>query len=94
MRITATVLVNATEGSKPDPARVEEAARLLARSGIDVLRIGRFGVSVEAESEVFARVLGVTPVPDGHKSYPVDPAEPALRDLLDSVELNAPPRTY
>ena len=53
MDVSATISVKPADGEKPDRAKLEEAARLLKESGFEVMRIGRFGVSVNRQAGRF-----------------------------------------
>jgi hypothetical protein len=94
MQISATISVKSDDGERPDRQKLEEAAKLLAQRGFDILRIGRFGVSVRGEQNVFARVLGVAAEPNRAMAAEAKPSEPTLSDLIDRVEVATEPQTY
>jgi hypothetical protein len=96
MQVSATVRVRSgtADQNKPDRARLEQAARLLEKSGFNVLRIGRFGVSIRGEDKDFSRVLGVQPVAKQALAAPADPPSAELRDLVDLVEVTSEPTSY
>jgi hypothetical protein len=93
MRVAASVSVK-PGGEKPARETLEEAARLLSAAGFEVLRIGRFAVSVKGEPADFARVLGVAVEPDKSLSAPAKPAQAELRALVDKVEIASAPKAY
>jgi hypothetical protein len=96
MQVSATVRVrpDPADRDEPDRARLHEAARLLQQAGFEVLRIGRFGVSIRGEHRDFSRVLGVDAAPNVALSAPVDVQNPQLRDLVDLVEITSSPKSY
>ncbi len=94
MQVAATVRVKAKQGEKPDRARLEEVAKLLQDSGFQILRIGRFGVSIQGEQSTFARELGVEASPDRALNAKAAPAQPALHNLIDGVEVAPKPQLY
>jgi hypothetical protein len=94
MQVSATISVKPDKGEKPDRAKVEEAARLLKQHGFDVVRIGRFGVSVKGSQTDFARVLGVDAAPNQALVVPANPSQPELHDLIDRIEVATDPQLY
>jgi hypothetical protein len=94
MQISATVRVKASHGGKPDRRRLEEAAKLLRQSGFNVLRIGRFGVSIRGDDRDFSRVLGVKAEPNCALKVNVSPEQGALRRLVDLVEITPSPQYF
>ena len=94
MQVAATVRVKAEPGQKPDRTRLEEVAKLLRESGFEILRIGRFGVSIQGEQSTFARELGVDASPDRALNAKASPAQPALHGLIDGVEVAPKPQLY
>jgi hypothetical protein len=96
MQVSATVRVRPgpADREQPSRARLQEAARLLQQAGFDVLRIGRFGVSIRGEHRDFSRVLGVDAAPNVALSAPVEAQNPQLRDLVDLVEVTSTPKSY
>jgi hypothetical protein len=94
--ISATVRVRpvSKEEEKPDRKRLERAASLLEQHGFDVLRIGRFGVSVRGDHTVFSRVLGVDVQIKKSSAAPVGASDPRLHDLVDRVEVASDPNVY
>lgn len=79
---------------RPAESRVLEAAEQLSKLGFTVLRIGRFGVNVEAPAEKFLNVLGIHPFDSAGGSASVHPHDPKLRDLIDLIEMAPPPELY
>ena len=96
MHISATVRVrlDAADQLGPHRARLEEAARLLKEAGFEILRIGRFGISIRGRRDDFSRVLGVDPAPNKALAAPVDAPDAQLRDLVDLVEVASEPKLY
>lgn len=94
MQVAATISVKPDKGAKPDRAKLEEAARLLKQHGFDVVRIGRFGVSVTGSQSDFARVLGVDAAPNTALAVPANPSQPELHDLIDRIEVAPDPQLY
>ncbi len=90
MKATVRVRAN-SESERPDRNRLESAARELATEGFDVLRVGRFGVSVSGDRERFLQSLGVdlqSTVAEAH------PSRAALRELVDLVQLDSEPEYF
>lgn len=94
MQVSATVMVYGDGDAKPEPHQLEKAAKILRENGFDVLRVGRFGVSITGNTEDFARVLGVAPTPGVSMSAPANPNEPSLRELVKSVEVVSKPEMF
>lgn len=94
MRVTATVSVRPDEGDRPDRKKLEEAAKLLEQSGFDIVRIGRFGISVKGEAADFARVLGVEAAPNKAMAMRAKPSQPELSKIIDQVEVASDPQLY
>jgi hypothetical protein len=94
MLVAATVSVKPSNGQRPDRKALEEAARLLAQQGFDIVRIGRFGVSIKGEPTDFSRVLGVVAEPNTALAVQANPSQPALGDLIDRVEVAPAPKLY
>jgi hypothetical protein len=94
MQVSATVRVKPDAGEKPDQRKLEQAAELLQKAGLDVVRVGRFGVSIKGEHTDVSRVLGVEAVPGKPLSAPAEPAEGELRKLVDHVEMLPPPKLF
>lgn len=99
MTIKATVRVRPRQPveprvSRPDPDDLEEAARLLSACGFLVRRVGRFGVSVEADADVFLRSLGVDLRHASDRVQVPRPASPDLDRLVDLVESSPDPEMF
>lgn len=77
---------------RPDAARVQQAAERLSSLGFTVLRLGRFGVSVEAPEGRFKSVLGFSNPPPGGCSKAVRANDAGLAALVDQVEIAPPPQ--
>lgn len=98
MTIRATVRVRPREqaepASRPHPEDLREAARLLQERGFRVLRIGRFGVSVEATPELFRRELGLAPFAAPDWVQAPRPVVADLDGLIDLVEATPEPESF
>jgi hypothetical protein len=96
MKISATVRVRlgTTDRESPDRKRLEQAAHALKQAGFDVLRIGRFGISVRGTQDHFLRVLGVEVDPGKAAAVRIDVPDRQLRDLFDLVEIATNPTLY
>lgn len=94
-KVTATVRVRSDDEANQRPTRVrmEEAADYLRKLGFDVLRVGRFGLSVQAFRSVLERELGVQLGPDDVLVSEVNPPKAELAKLIDLVEI-APPAEH
>lgn len=87
IRAALRVIPSARGLPRPEDERLQEAARCLERLGITVLRIGRFGVSVEANEDDFSRVLGVQRATVHTGTTSVNPPDSQLAALIDQVEI-------
>jgi len=88
-------VVPSTRGlSRPEHERLQEAAKCLERLGITVLRIGRFGVSVEANENDLSRVLGVQRGAVHPGTISVNPPDSQLAALIDQVEITPEAELY
>jgi hypothetical protein len=97
MAIRATVRVRNrgdVVGERPSADALERVADALKRGGLSVLRVGRFGVSVEGEAEDFARTLGVALEPNRSRTVQANPREDELSDLVGSVEVTGTPERF
>lgn len=99
MTIKATVRVRPRQPveppvSRPDPEDLQEAARLLSACGFLVRRVGRFGVNVEADADVFLRTLGVDLRLASNRVQVPRPASPDLDRLIDLVESPPDPEIF
>jgi hypothetical protein len=96
MQVSATVRVTSDQTSeqKPNAGRLKRAAELLKKAGFDILRIGRFGVSVRGEEAAFRDVLGVIPKANKALIAPSARRVSELRELVDLVEVAPPAQLY
>jgi hypothetical protein len=96
MSIRATVRVKNTESQsqRPEKQAVESAAKMLKELGFDVLRVGRFGVSIEGADERFSDVFGVQVEPANGLVSKVNPKQRKLADLVDLVEVAPEPKKF
>ncbi|MCL4836719.1 MAG: hypothetical protein KJ058_01975 [Thermoanaerobaculia bacterium] len=78
-------------GERPHPDRLRKAAEELARLGFEVLRIGRRGISVQAEPGRFARVFGVRPEPGRALVLRLELDRTELAGLVESLEVAPEP---
>lgn len=81
-------------GHRPDKNDIETVAHLLQKVGFHVLRIGRFGVSVEADQACFETVLGVRPEPGAAMVAKASPKNEELGRLVDGVEVAPRPEFF
>jgi hypothetical protein len=97
MGAKATVRVRAgADGtaSRPPRAALDEAAERLAQRGFNVLRIGRFGVSIEGEPSTFRREFGIE-VQDGSPLIErPSPRDAGLAKLIDLIEVTSTPVSF
>lgn len=94
MAIATVRVCSQTTDPNARPARehLEAAASLLRRQGFAVLRIGRFGVNIEGDAQVFERELGVRlSVASTGQVAPARPRAPELSGLIDTVEIAGDP---
>ena len=95
MDVSATVRVTTSPSEeKPDRSRLERTAEILKELGFDVLKIGRFGVSVRADASAFRNVLGCQRRPTRHFAPRPNQINSELRDLIDLVEVTPRPQLY
>jgi hypothetical protein len=73
---------------------MELAARLLRESGFVVLRVGRFGVSIQGEDKDFEQELGVNIQGKEHVVEVPRPRSAELSRLIDLVEIAGPPLNF
>jgi hypothetical protein len=95
--VTATVRVRSSGADptgRPGQDALQDTAKILSDSGFRVKRVGRFGVSVEGETEKFARVLGVKVEPNQAVVAPVQPSDPKLKGLVDIIEAVPKPQLF
>lgn len=91
-RVLATVHVVSPSGApsaRPAPERVQLVAQALQRLGFDVVRAGRFGVSVQADPQHFEQELGVLPG-SATGVQAVSPRDSSLTELVDYLEVMPP----
>lgn len=94
MQVRAHLRVTPTHGSAerpPAPARLKDAADALGSLGFTVLRVGRRGVSIEADARDFQDALGVPPPGPEGGSIKVRPSDRRLADLVDLIEVTPQP---
>jgi hypothetical protein len=77
--------------ARPDRKTLEHAAKLLAESGFEVRRIGRFGISLAGEPSVFERELGIKPMPGKSLVADIAPRSLPLAKLVDQIEIAGMP---
>lgn len=91
-RVLATVHVVSPSGApsaRPAAERVQFVAQSLQRLGFDIVRAGRFGVSVQADPRRFEQELGVLPG-SATGVQAVSPRDPSLTELVDYLEVMPP----
>lgn len=92
-QVQATVHVLAASGDadeRPEASRVQLAADSLREMGFNVLRAGRFGVSVQADAQRFEAELGITPDVAAASGVTATPRDPTLKNLIDYVDVLPP----
>jgi hypothetical protein len=97
MDAKATVRVRASEegaGQRPDRARLERVAELLTDSGFVVLRVGRFGVNIQGDEQIFERELGVSLQGVQPMAEAPHPQSKELSKLIDLVEVAGTPLSF
>jgi hypothetical protein len=97
MATRATVRVtpeDESDSGRPAKDRLQSAARILEGLGFGVVRVGRFGVSIEGDEHRYHEVFGVA-VPGKKEGLvtPVRPTDEKLAGLVDSLEITPEP-TY
>jgi hypothetical protein len=92
LRANVRVIPEIPGQQRPELSRVQEAADRLSMLGFKVLRLGRFGVSVEAPEAQFLSVLGVHPFDSDGGASPINPNDRKLKDLVDQVEIAPSPQ--
>jgi hypothetical protein len=65
-----------------------------ARSGFEVLRIGRFGVNIQGDEQAFQRELGVDVSKSKNLVEAPRPSHQELSKLIDLVEIAGPPSNF
>jgi hypothetical protein len=96
MTVHAMLRVAAIDGgqdTKPERSRVEAAAEALRENGFEIVRLGRFGVSVAAPAGVFESVLGARVQAGVAMSAAVEPSAASLAGLVVAIEVAAPPKS-
>jgi len=92
MDARATVRVRSgTVAGRPLVGNVETAAKLLKELGFGIVRIGRFGISIEGTPETFQSALGVEVRSGKPLVAPVHPKSTELANLLDLIEVTPDP---
>lgn len=97
MSTRATVRVKSADSQgtgRPEKQQLESTAKVLAGLGFEVLRVGRFGVSIEGTADRFAEIFGVQ-IPSA-KSFVsvVHPQLQELADLVDLLEITSEPEKF
>jgi hypothetical protein len=97
MSTRATVRVKSPdtgEAGRPEKQQLESTAKILKGLGFDVLRVGRFGVSIEGSDERFAEVFGVQIPSSKSVVASVHPKQKELADLVDLLEVVPEPKQF
>jgi hypothetical protein len=97
MLLSGTVRVRPLSGGemgRPSQVALQDVARLLTEAGFRVLKVGRFGVSIEGDDTKFKGVLGVNAAPDRALVAPINPSNPQLGKLVDLLEMVPKPQLY
>jgi hypothetical protein len=93
----ATVRVKPQAGvadTRPTRDLLARAAKMLEQRGFEILRIGRFGVSIVGEPSTFSRELGVEVIKGGAALNMPKPRYRPLAQLIDLVEVTTPPTHF
>lgn len=95
MDARATVRVRSrTAAERPSVGSVEAAAKLLSELGFGIVRIGRFGISIEGAPETFQSALGVEVRSGKALVAPVRPKSAELANLVDLIEVTPEPSHF
>jgi hypothetical protein len=93
MQVSATIQAKRDEReARPSRIIVETLADELRRRGFEVLREGRFGVSVRADETAFQQTFGFDPSSSSDPTHKIISGE--LRRLADAVEVAVPPTPF
>lgn len=92
LKANIRVIPSAPGQSRPEVSRVKEAADRLSTLGFTVLRLGRFGVSVQAPEGHFENVLGFEKTPLLSATRDISPSDEHLAGLVDQVEMAPVPK--
>lgn len=93
MQVSATIQAKREKpDARPSRTTVESLADELRRRGFEVLRAGRFGVSVRADETAFQRTFGFDPCSSSDPTHKVISGE--LRRLADAVEVAVAPTPF
>jgi len=90
IRASIRVVPESFEGEapkRPSRERMATAAEGLQRCGFEILRVGRFGVSVEADPAQYLEILGVPVIPGTAIVAKVNPTAPQLAGVVDLLEV-------
>lgn len=95
MNAKATVRVR-TPDAQLLPARttMERAAELLRQSGFHILRIGRVGISIEADVQLFQEELGIDIQGRENLVAKPSPRGQELSRLIDLLEITGTPLSF
>lgn len=86
LRANIRVINDCSNNSKPSSERMHEAATRLTELGFQVLRIGRFTVSVSAPNSIYKDILGYENAVE--KIFvEVEPKDDQLKKLVNAVEI-------
>ena len=92
-RATVRVKEVDNEGSALNEDRIDCATRMLSERGFAILRVGRRGVSIEADESAFAREFGISAETKG-SVVKRPPAGSALSEVIDLVEIAEKPTPF
>jgi hypothetical protein len=73
---------------------MQRTAELLEQSGFEILRVGRFGVSVRGDEKAFKQELGVSPSRGSSLVETPHPNSEELSRLIDLVEISEKPLNF
>ncbi len=92
VRATVRVRSRAESGTPPSSESLTGAAQALDRAGLHVVRVGRFGVSVEGTPDAYYQALGVTSLAAG--VHQVQPRDAELANLAEALEVATDPTLF
>ena len=92
VRATVRVRSRAEAGARPWSEALTSAAGALEREGLRVVRVGRFGISVEGTPGEYAKALGVESLTTG--VHEVNPRDAELSELADVLEIAGAPELF
>ncbi len=94
-KLTATATVRSqAHDPLPNDSDVVRATQALIKAGFEVGHIGRFGVSISGEKQLFHDALGVDLPENSCAKIPANPDDPELIACIDKVEIFTTPLSF